>query len=356
MASPATTSDATPPPIPDYELLRRIGQGSYGDVWLARGLTGAYRAIKVVWRDRFPDAEPFEREFTGLKKIMAIALPEAGQLALLHVGQNETAGFFYYVMELADDVETGRAINPARYAPLTLKEVKARRGRLPAAECVTFGVALARSLAGLHAHGLVHRDIKPANVILIGGVPKLADIGLVAETAATMSYVGTEGFVPPEGPGKPAADVYALGRLLYELATGLDREEFPRLPPELNQVSDRRLLLELNEIILRACEPAPDRRYRAASALLADLLVLQAGRSLRRRFGRGSLMLATALVVVGAAAALYFFRAPVVLPSAPPPPAPPATAATKSLAVLPFENMNADKDDAFFATAFTRRS
>src|SRR5688572_24969337 len=77
--------------VADYELVRRIGHGAYGDVWLARGLTGVYRAIKFVWRDRFSDAEPFQREFRGVRESIAHSL-QAGQLALLHVGQNEAAG------------------------------------------------------------------------------------------------------------------------------------------------------------------------------------------------------------------------------------------------------------------------
>jgi len=285
--SPENADGTLRPDIPDYQLLRRIGRGSYGDVWLARGLTGVYRAIKVVWRDRYADAGPSEREFKGLKKFMSAALLEAGQLALLHVGHDEAAGFFYYVMELADDSETGREVNPAKYAPLTLKEVRTRCGRLPAEKSLKFGVELARALAGLHAHGLVHRDIKPSNIILVGGLPKLADIGLVADTATALSFVGTEGYVPPEGPGRPTADVYALGKVLYELSTGLDRQQFPQLPPDLNRLSDHRALLKLNEVILRACETNPARRYADGTAMLTDLEGLQDGSLRRSRPRRG---------------------------------------------------------------------
>lgn len=276
-------SPPRPPPIADYELLRLIGQGSYGDVWLARGVTGVFRAVKIVWSNRFPDIRPYEREFEGVTRFAAISLREPSQLALLHAGRQDKAGFFYYVMELADDVVSGREIDPDRYTPCTLKDFSRRRGgRIEIAEVIALGTALARALASLHAAGLVHRDIKPSNVILVGGVPKLADIGLVAIASAQLTFVGTEGFVPPEGPGAPSADVYSLGKLLYELATGLDRHDYPRLPPDLDTRPDHRALLELNEILVRACETDARLRFQDAAALLDELLLLQAGKSVRR--------------------------------------------------------------------------
>jgi TolB-like protein len=337
------------PSIPDYALIRKIGSGGYGDVWLARGLTGVYRAVKIVWRDRFADAAPFEREFNGLKNFMAMTLPEAGQLALLHAGRNEAAGFFYYVMELADDVRTGRDVDPATYVPLTLRELRVRRGRLPAAETVKIGIELARALAGLHARGLVHRDIKPSNIILVGGGPKLADIGLVAATAEAVTFVGTAGFVPPEGPGRPAADVFALGRLLYELATGLDRDDYPRLPPELNAAPDRALLMELNAIILRACEPNPAQRHRDGAAVLADLLAVQAGRTRRGRRRRGFAALAAAAVGAAVLAGLVFK----VVRHAPAAPPPAASETATAVAVLPFANLSGDREQEYFSDGLT---
>ena len=278
-----TPAEPPPPRIPDYELLRLIGRGSYGDVWLARAITGAFRAVKVVHRDRFPEARPYEREFDGITRFAAVSLREPSQLAVLHAGRAADGAWFYYVMELADDAESGRAVDPARYTPLTLREMFARRGRLPAGEVIALGAALARAVGSLHAAGLVHRDIKPSNVILVGGVPKLADVGLVtAAGSAQVTFVGTEGFVPPEGPGTPAADVYSLGKLLYELATGLDRIDFPRLPADFADQTDRGEFLELNEVLLHACEADPQRRYPDAASLLDDLLLIQAGKSVRR--------------------------------------------------------------------------
>jgi serine/threonine protein kinase len=147
-------------------------------------------------------------------------------------------------MELADDAGAvseneadGSAHSPTQalihslYSPRTLRSELAREQRLPPVEAAQLVLRLAGALAHLHAHGLVHRDIKPSNVIFVGGQPKLADIGLVTDVGSSQSFVGTEGFIPPEGPGTPQADLYGLGKLLYELFTGRDRMDFPQLPP-----------------------------------------------------------------------------------------------------------------------------
>ncbi|MBI5767464.1 MAG: protein kinase [Verrucomicrobia bacterium] len=354
--SRATAADGTPD-IPDYEMLRVIGRGSYGDVWLARGITGIYRAIKVVWRERFADAGPFEREFNGLKEFASISLGESIQMALLHIGRNDDAGYFYYVMELADDADGGREIVPAGYVPLTLTEARKRRGRLPVAECVGLGVELARVLAGLHKRGLIHRDIKPSNIIFVGGVAKLADIGLVAPASEASTFVGTEGFVPPEGPGSTGADVFALGKVLYELATGLDRQEFPKLPADARRLPDRRALFELNEIIVRACEREAAKRYADGAALLADLLALQTGGSLRaRRVGKKLLRLAALVAILAGGGFIWSKWSPPITatPDASPPREVATTASANSIAVLPFTNLSGDKAQDYFSDGITQ--
>src|SRR5206468_5379478 len=129
--------------------------------------------------------------------------------------------------------------NSGLYIPHTLKLDLYRHGRLPVDECIRIGLALTTALEHLHGHGLVHRDVKPSNIIFVGGVPKLADIGLVASMDATMSFVGTSGFLPPEGPGTPQADIYSLGKVLYEMSMGRDRQEFPKLPADLIEGTTR---------------------------------------------------------------------------------------------------------------------
>ena len=266
--------------IPDHELIREIGRGSYGEVWLARNALGTYRAVKIVYRQTFAHDRPYEREFSGIQKFEPISRAHEGLVDILQVGRNNEAGHFYYVMELADDARADRLKAELQtYIPRTLAHEVSARGHLPVEECIELGLAMTSALAYLHKQGLIHRDIKPSNVIFVNGTPKLADIGLVTEIDATRSYVGTEGFIPPEGPGSPQSDIYSLGKVLYEISTGKDRQDYPELPTKLEETASSAGLLELNEVIIKACRAKPRDRYQSAEKMHADLLLLHAGRT-----------------------------------------------------------------------------
>ncbi len=286
-----------PPSIPDHVLSHRIGAGSYGEVWIARNAVGTRRAVKIVRLASFKNGRPYEREFSGMLKFEPVSRSHEGLMDILQIGRNDEEGYFYYVMELADDVAMSGAsgLAPAEsgpepvtsvppsggYRPLTLGVAQAVQGRLPLADCLGYFITLASALAALHRAGLIHRDIKPSNIIIVGGVAKLADIGLVADVDGTRSFVGTEGFIPPEGPGTAQADIYSLGKVLYEVATGKDRKEYPSLPLGDDAKNPPRDLLELNAIISRACATEVKERYASAAEMQADLVLLQSGRSVR---------------------------------------------------------------------------
>lgn len=283
------------PAIPDHEVLRKIGGGAYGEVWLARGVTGALRAVKVVWREDFEDERTFEREFEGILKFEPISRDHPALVNVLHVGRSpDGVSFYYYVMEIGDDMTSGQDINPIEYEPRTLRADNHQGSQWDTNDCIDVGLRLAEALDHLHERGLAHRDVKPSNVIFVNGRAKLADIGLVA-VRGQRTFVGTEGFVPPEGPGSAQADVYSLGKVLYEIATGKDRLAFPELPDEMPAGADRKRWLELNRIICDICEPRISKRKIATAGNLADALRrLQRGK--RRRLSGFAVWMITLLL------------------------------------------------------------
>src|SRR5207249_4026490 len=164
------------PVIPDHKLLRPIGRGAYGEVWLARNVMGALRAVKVIQRGQFESDRPYEREFAGIQRYEPVSRSSGGLVHLLQVGRNDAEGYFYYVMELADaapeqmgngesekvspDADSGippaqlLTFSPANYSPHTLRSDIKRSGRLPTAECLRLALDVASGLAQLHRHGL----------------------------------------------------------------------------------------------------------------------------------------------------------------------------------------------------------
>src|SRR5262245_4339425 len=174
------TGSNAPPLIPDHTLLRPIGRGAYGEVWLARNVMGALRAVKIIWRRQFESERPYEREFTGIQLYEPVSRSSSGLVHVLHVGRNDEEGYFYYVMELADGaaerkdgaIESGSDGRQAdsqhsstpllrqskSYSPRTLRSDIKRLGRLPTTECVRIGLEVVGGLAELQRHGLVHRD------------------------------------------------------------------------------------------------------------------------------------------------------------------------------------------------------
>ncbi len=291
---------AATPIIPDHRLLRRIGRGSYGEVWLALNAMNKWTAVKVVHRQAEDDRRAYEQEFRGLRRYDDLSGNDGSLMPIKNVGENVAGGYFYYAMELADDAETRRPLpHPpagvedraameqlaADYRPWTLSEELRRHGALKPQDCVEYGLALAQSLQVLHQGGLVHRDVKPSNIIFVNGRPKLADVGLVASTDATMnSFAGTSGFVPLHGAGEPTGDLFALGKVLYMAATGNDVGRFPQAISNFERLpeDERRKIAELQAVYERACDPLPADRQPSAQALRDELEMLRRNESVVR--------------------------------------------------------------------------
>lgn len=264
---------------PGYELAKpSFAEGAYGKLWLARNQAGQWRALKVVYQARFgEDAEPFEREYAGVQKYKPISDRHPGLLRVDFVSEKKN-GCFYYVMELADSMVAGWEQAPTTYKPRDLVSERAvlHKKRLPVRDCFRLGIQLCEALEFLHQQGMTHRDIKPQNIIFVNGQPKLADLGLITgirPLGHEGTLVGTPGFMPPapERPGTISADIYALGMVLYVLATGRSAALFPELATTLISTEEPPEFLPLNDVILKACQPDPKDRYATAADLRGAL-------------------------------------------------------------------------------------
>jgi len=276
-----------------YDRLLRLGTGAFGEVWLARSVIGEKKALKVVYRSECEKVGvPYEAEYAAITQYKPISM-DPRLLHLDHVFRDDAAGYFFYVMELADPLRADWDGRVETYLPKDLANVaREAGGRLPVAECVAIGLALAEALEFLHDQRLAHRDIKPRNIVWVRGRPKLADIGLVTamrSASQILTYAGTPGYMPPppEHPGTPQADIYSLGKVLYVISTGASVNDFPKLPAAVTDTIVRTDFMCLDEIIVKACRPIPGDRYASAAQMHAALAEVQARFAARARHTHG---------------------------------------------------------------------
>ncbi len=269
-ANSSSADGNLPPTVSDYDLTRLIGEGGFGQVWLATNrATGHLRAVKVVALRGSSTADPAGREITSITRLEAnLRRQHTNLLNIHHVGMTDEC--LFYVMDLADDASGGPGSSQPSYRPATLQS-RLEAGPLPPDECRRYAEQLLAGLASLHQAGMVHRDVKPANCLFVDGQLKLADFGLVAEADPQVSRVGTLKYMPPDGRMDARADVYAVGLVIYEMITGLPAESFPRPGDGAEEAVDSLILGTLNRVVLQACEPDPQRRFRDAPEMLAEL-------------------------------------------------------------------------------------
>jgi serine/threonine-protein kinase len=276
-----------PPHPPGYVLRREIGRGAMGIVFEAEQLDLRRTvAVKV-----FHPAQPLGPD--GLARFRAEG-EAAGRLSHPNVvevhGCGDIAGRPYLVMEL---VAGGSLADRLADAPM------------PALESARLVAILARGIDHAHRTGVIHRDLKPANILLTAdGTPKISDFGLAkllddtADATGTGAVLGTPAYMSPEqaagGQGAgPAADIYALGAVLYECLTGrppfraatalmtldLVRTADAVPPRRLNPAVPR----DLETICLTCLRKDPRRRYVTAVALADDIDRFLTGRPITAR-------------------------------------------------------------------------
>jgi eukaryotic-like serine/threonine-protein kinase len=268
---------------PGYDYIREIGKGGYGYVYLFSRISQRgqeYVAGKFIYRHVFGlqndtgTDSAYQRAFEGLQKFRSLTAESPYLLRIFDVRQRHDEGYFCYMMELADDLESGRQIAPASYKPKTLKNELERSGhrlRLPVQFCVEIAITLARGLHILHQGGFTHRDLRPSNIIFVDSVPKLADIDLLANDDAKLaSYIPKE-YAAPEGTHSSRADIFSFGKTLYEMSTGLPVKSFPILPFDIRHWEDHKQFLALNKLVGKATAYDLRNRYQSVKQMLRDL-------------------------------------------------------------------------------------
>jgi TolB-like protein/predicted Ser/Thr protein kinase len=340
----------------DYELLEEVGRGGQGVVFRARQKSlNRIVALKVIGLGQWATKAHLKR--FRLEAKAAASLDHPCIVPIYEVGERD--GQCYFSMKF---VEGGQLDEVVKQTPLSIRQ---------AAELIA---KVARTVHYAHEHGILHRDIKPGNILLDArGEPHLTDFGLArlveseSTVTRTVEVLGTPSYMAPEqavGNNTKltnATDVYGLGAVLYQLLTGhppfaggttyetikLLVETEPRSPRLWNPKVDR----DLSTICLKCLEKNPTRRYSSALALAEDLERWLKHEPIQaRRTGvvaRGKKWLqrnptATGMVVLSVAlvAAVGVIVWKTGLFSRPP---------TAGIAVLPFENLSNDREDASFA-------
>jgi serine/threonine protein kinase len=341
----------------DYELLEEVGRGGQGVVFRARQKSlNRTVALKVISLGQWASKVHLRR--FRLEAEAAAKLEHPGIVPIHEVGERD--GSCYFSMKF---VAGGQLDEVARREPMPIRR---------AAELIA---KVARTVHYAHEHGILHRDIKPGNILLDAkGEPHLTDFGLArlveseSSVTQTLDVLGTPSYMAPEqAVGNNAAistatDVYGLGAVLYQLLTGqppfaggatyetikllLDTE--PRPPRQLNPKVDR----DLSTICLKCLEKDPKRRYSSALALTEDLERWLKHEPIAARhtgvFTRGkkwvrrnptSALLAASLMALAAAAVWIVWKSDFIYHPV-----------TNGVAVLPFENLSGDPDNAYFAS------
>jgi WD40 repeat protein len=284
----ANAPAANPVAIAGYEVLGELGRGGMGVVYHARQIAlNRLVALKMILAGSHAGADDLARFRNEAEAVARLQHPHIVQIHEI----GEQLGLPYFSLEYCSGGSLAARLDGTP---------------LPAAQAAQLVETLARAIHAAHQKGIVHRDLKPANILFSAeGAPKITDFGLAkklddaAGPTASGAIMGTPSYMAPEqasGHSKqigPAADVYALGAILYELLTG--RPPFRAATPldtVLQVLSDEPappVLLQpnvprdLDTICLKCLHKEPPKRYASAADLAEDLARFQAGQPILAR-------------------------------------------------------------------------
>ena len=341
--------------IQDYDLLNEVARGGMGIVYRAQQrVPPRIVALKMILPAHVGSADAMKR--FRVETEAAASLEHEGILSIYAVGEHDGAPF--YSMKFADDGTLSARIDEYRDKPREAAGLIAK---------------LARAVAFAHEHGILHRDLKPGNVLFdSAGKPYVSDFGLAkwlareSDLTQTFAVLGTPFYMAPEQAISSqtvtaSADVYSLGAILYHLLTGnppftgdTPMEVLHRAaeqPTPRPRLMNRSVAPDLETICLKCLEKDPAWRYSSAAALADDLdrfctgrtiqarrtgLISRAGKWMQRKPAIAALIVS--LVALATAVGWNIWKSELI-----------QRPVTTGIAVLPFENLNEQKENAAFA-------
>jgi serine/threonine protein kinase len=246
--------------FPDLEVLELLGRGGMGAVYKARQT----RLDRLVALKILPPEIGQDRDFTErfAREAQAMARLNHPHIVTIH-DFGQTNSLYFFVMEYVDGLNLRQVLDVERMAPR---------------EALAIVPQICDALQYAHDQGIVHRDIKPENILLNRqGQVKIADFGLAklvgadTPTFGAERVLGTPQYMAPEQAEHPAdvdhrADIYSLGVVFYQMLTG-------ELPANLTEPPSKKVAIDvrLDEVVLRALEKDPERRYQQVSEVMTQM-------------------------------------------------------------------------------------